>query len=81
MSSGRLAGVLVPLAMDPLIDHDRRFIFAGLVDRWVRPGNVRALWEHWDQPSICWYEGSHLSFPFEPEVRHYVGSALRETLL
>ena len=70
-----------PLAMEPLIDHDRRFIFAGLVDRWVRPGNVRALWEHWGQPSICWYEGSHLSFPFEPEVRHYVGSALRETLL
>lgn len=77
----RVNRVVSPLAMDPLIAHDRRFIFAGLVDRWVRPGNVRALWDHWDQPSICWYEGSHLSFPFEPTVRHYVGAALRETLL
>jgi Prolyl oligopeptidase family len=77
----RVNRVVSPLAMEPLVDRERLFIFAGLVDRWVRPGNVRSLWEHWGRPEICWYEGSHLSFPFERDVRAFVGSALDSTLL
>jgi len=73
--------VVSPLYVDPLIDKDRLFIFAGLVDRWVRPGNVRSLWDHWDQPEICWYEGGHLSFAIEPSVRRFVRDALHDTLL
>ncbi|MDB4110183.1 alpha/beta hydrolase, partial [bacterium] len=69
-----------PLAMQPLVAHDRRYIYAGLLDRWVRPGNVKTLWEHWGQPSIHWYNGSHLSFPFEKSVKRYVDGALREAL-
>ena len=60
---------------------DRRFIFAGLADRWIRPGNVKTLWEHWDKPAICWYQGSHLSYAFEPDVRHFVHDAIHSTLL
>lgn len=72
----RVTRVVSPLEIDPLVPHDRRFIFAGLVDRWVRPGNVRALWTHWDEPAICWYPGSHLSFGREPEVQLFVDEAL-----
>lgn len=69
-----------PLAMPSLVAHDRRYIYAGLLDRWVRPGNVKTLWEHWDEPSIHWYHGSHLSFPFEKSVHNYVDDALRQAL-
>ena len=76
----RLNRVVSPLAMEPVIPHEARYIFGGLVDRWVRPGNVRALWEHWDEPEICWYDGSHLSFPLEPSVRRFVAQALADRL-
>lgn len=76
----RVNRVVSPLAMEPLIPHEARYIYGGLVDRWVRPGNVRALWKHWDEPAICWYEGSHLSFPFEPNVTRFVGKALADRL-
>ena len=67
--------------MDPVIDVDKRFIFAGLADRWVRPGNVKTLWEHWDEPEILWYQGAHLSFAFESSVRRFIGDALHSTVL
>lgn len=76
----RLNWVVSPLHMQPVVPRERRYIFAGLVDRWVRPGNVRALWDHWEQPPICWYDGSHLSFPFEADVRTFVRGALVEHL-
>lgn len=83
LSWGSLESVFTPvspLAMASKVDHDRRYIYAGLLDRWVRPGNVKTLWEHWDRPSIHWYQGSHLSFPFEPSVRSYVDKALAQSL-
>lgn len=67
-----------PMSLDSLVDRDRRYIYAGLLDRWVRPGNVRDLWEHWEEPEILWYQGSHLSFPFEPSVRRFVDRAMEE---
>ena len=72
--------VVSPLRMDPLVPKEALFIYGGLVDRWVRPGNVQALWKHWDEPEICWYEGSHLSFPFESSVRRFVDDALTDRL-
>jgi len=76
----RVNRVVSSMAMEPLVPKEARFIYGGLVDRWVRPGNVHALWEHWDEPEICWYEGSHLSFPLEPAVREFVGNALASRL-
>lgn len=72
----RVTSVVSPLALDPLVPADNRYIFAGLVDRWVRPGNVAALVEHWGDPHVCWYPGSHLSFGREPTVRAFVDGAL-----
>jgi len=76
----RVNRVVSPLAMDPLIPREARYIYGGLVDRWVRPGNVQALWKHWDEPEICWYQGSHLSFPIESSVKEFVGHALADRL-
>ncbi len=77
----RVHRVVSPLAMDAVVAPEARFIFAGLVDRWVRPGNVHALWEHWDRPAVCWYQGGHLSFPMEPSVHRFVDDALRSRLM
>jgi hypothetical protein len=71
-SCERVTRVVSPFALEPQVPVESRAIFAGLVDRWVRPGNVHRLWEHWDQPDICWYPGSHLSFAIEPQVRRFV---------
>jgi hypothetical protein len=76
----RVNRVVSPLALEPAVARDARYIFAGLADRWVRPGNVKALWEHWDEPEICWYQGGHLSFPFERDVKRFVARALETTL-
>ncbi len=75
----RASRVVSPLAMDPMLPPEKLFIYAGLVDRWVRPGNVKTLWEQWGRPDICWYSGGHLSFPFEPEVKRFVDGALRSS--
>jgi len=73
----RLHRVISPLALPPLVAHDRRFIFAGLADRLVHPRRqVRALWDHWQKPPIHWFEGSHIGFLWSGAVRHFVHDAL-----
>jgi len=76
----RLFGLVSPLAMPAVTPRDRRFIVGGLVDRWVRPSNIKALWEHWDRPELLWYQGSHLSFAVDPAVRGFVDDVLVRTL-
>ncbi len=71
--------VVSPMSMPCLVPHEGRFIYAGLLDRWVRPGNVKDLWDHWEQPEILWYEGSHLSFPFESSVRRFIDEAVKRS--
>ena len=75
----QILSVVSPLSLPCKVPHERRYIFAGLLDRWVRPGNVKALWEHWERPDMLWYQGSHLSYPFEREVARYVDRAAVET--
>jgi len=65
----RIMRVVSPLALRPKIPLGRRYVFGGLADRLVPPEHVYGLWEHWERPRIAWYQGSHLSFHFEPEVR------------
>jgi len=73
----RVVSVVSPLAMKPLVEHDRRFLFAGLCDRLAPPDHVRALWRHWERPRIHWYDGGHLSFRFDAGVRDLLGEATR----
>lgn len=69
--------VVSPLALPPQVAFDRRFIFAGLADRLVHPrSQVRALWDHWQQPTIHWFEGSHIGFLWSGTVRSFLHRAL-----
>ena len=68
--------VVGPLALEPALPRNRRFIFAGLLDRMTPPRSVRELWLHWDQPRIEWYSGSHVSFFLEPRAKNLVDDAI-----
>jgi predicted acyl esterase len=74
-----LKRVVSPLALEPRVAHDRRWLFAGVADRIVPPDHVRDLWRHWGSPPITWYQGSHVSFRAHPEVGAFVLRALRES--
>lgn len=74
----RLLRVVSPLAMAPRVPREARFVYAGTADRLATPDHARDLWEHWERPRIAWFEGSHVSFFLEPEVRALVREALRE---
>jgi dienelactone hydrolase len=68
--------VVSPLAFEPKVPHDRRFIYAGVADRMAKPEAAHRLWKHWAEPSICWYGGSHVGFALSREVRRFVEEAV-----
>lgn len=72
--------VISPLAMDPQVPDARRFIYAGLCDRFVPPAVVEKLWEHWAQPDIHWYPGSHISVLVHKEPIEYLRRAVESSL-
>ena len=71
--------VISPLALEPRIPRERRWIFAGVADRLVPADQVHDLWKHWEQPRIAWYPGSHLTFRLHPNVPKLVLTALVES--
>jgi len=70
--------VVSPLAMPCLVPHERRAIFAGLGDRMAVPTQAQALWEHWDEPRICWFPGNHVGFLWSSKVADFVDGVLRD---
>ena len=68
--------VISPLALEPKLPVERRFLIGGIADRLVPPDQVRDLWLHWDRPRIVWYEGGHLTFNRSPEVRRLIRDGL-----
>src|SRR5215212_5876058 len=66
-----------PLALEPVVPHERRGIFAGVVDRVVPPVEANSLWRHWDRPRIAWYQGAHQRFIRAPEGRKILEDTLR----
>jgi hypothetical protein len=75
-----LLSVVSPLVLSPRVPFEGRYIFGGTADRLVPPDQVRELWYHWERPRIVWYEGSHLSFRREPEVRSLLRGAFTRLL-
>ncbi len=71
--------VVSPLALEPRVPHERRYLFGGVADRLVPADQVRDLWRHWDRPRIEWYQGAHVTFSAHPGVRRLIGEALRES--
>jgi hypothetical protein len=67
-----------PLVLEPKVAPEGRAIFGGVADRLVPPDQVRDLHEHWDEPPIEWYQGSHLSFARERGVKDLVETTLRQ---
>ena len=65
----QVLSVVSPLSLSPRVVWERRFLFGGLIDRFVPFRHVQQLWDHWEQPRAVFYEGSHLSFTWEDEVR------------
>jgi hypothetical protein len=81
---GEIAGtahqVVAPLRFDPATPVDCRFIFAGLADRLADPvRHAGALWEHWDRPSIHWFEGGHVGHLVDRSIATFVDDALRRS--
>ena len=68
--------VISPLAFAPTVAKDRRFIFAGLGDRLAGPSQAHRLWEHWDQPTACWYAGNHVGYLWSGQVTDFVVDSL-----
>jgi hypothetical protein len=66
-----------PLALDPVVPHERRAIFAGVVDRVVPPVQAHSLWRHWEEPRIGWYQGAHQRFIRAQEGRKVLEETLR----
>jgi len=52
-----------PLAHAPAVPRERLLVVAGRGDRIVPPEHPSALWRHWGEPAIHWFDGSHL-LPF-----------------
>jgi len=52
-----------PLTFRLRVAKERVLIIAGRGDRIVPPEHPNALWQHWGQPHIHWFSGSHLA-PF-----------------
>jgi len=70
-----------PLRHRPRVPPEGRLILAGLSDRICAPDQAEALWEHWERPSIHWFEGSHLAHFGRRRLRERLAVHLRETLL
>ena len=70
--------VISPLAVEPLVPKDRRFIYAGLADRLIHPiHQIREIERHWGDPEIHWFAGSHVGFFLSRPVRDYLEQSLR----
>ncbi len=79
-SADRIFGVISPLVHTPRLPRDRRYLFGGTADRIVPPAQVTKLWRHWEKPETVWYEGSHLSFHWEPALWSWLRAVLQATL-
>ena len=68
--------VVSPLVLPRVVPAERCAIFGAVADRLVPPIHARDLWHHWGRPRATWYQGSHISFMWEEDVKRLVGEAL-----
>ena len=73
--------VVSPLALEPRVPVDRRFIYAGIADRVVRPDQPRALWRHWGCPEIHWFSGGHVLGVMDQSSNDFIVRCLSQTSL
>jgi hypothetical protein len=68
--------VVSPLAFAPRVPRERRFIYAGIADRVVKPYQPRALWRHWEEPEIHWFSGGHVLGIWNDTIGDFLTHAL-----
>ena len=73
-----LLQVVSPFSFEPRVPRERCYLYAGLVDRLASPEHALELWEHWGRPRMSWYNGSHISFLWENDVKKLLLEALQE---
>ncbi len=72
-----LLRVTSPLTFPPLLPPERLFIFAGTGDRMSPPDQAVALWKHWHEPEIRWFDVNHTAFMWNGEINDFVRASLR----
>jgi dienelactone hydrolase len=72
----RALSVVSPFSFSPRVPWDRRFLFAGISDHLTSPDHAHDLWHHWEKPRVAWYQGGHVSFIWQREVRQLIHEAL-----
>jgi dipeptidyl aminopeptidase/acylaminoacyl peptidase len=76
----QLLKVTSPLAYPSLVPRERLFIFAGTADRMAPPSQAIALWRHWNEPEIRWFDANHMAFIWNASIHAYVRDSLRRAL-
>jgi len=75
-----LLRVTSPLTFPPQLPPERLFIFAGTGDRMSPPSQALALWRHWREPDIKWFDGNHMAFLWNASVASFVRASLHRVL-
>lgn len=75
-----LLRVTSPLAFAPKLPRENLFIFAGTGDRMSPPSQALALWRHWNEPQIRWFDGNHMAFMWNASLAGFVRDALAHSL-
>jgi hypothetical protein len=72
-----LYGPVNPLHLSPQVPVERRFLFAGTLDKFAKPSTQAIrLWHHWDEPNVHWYHGGHVSLFWAKGIQTAVDKAL-----
>jgi dienelactone hydrolase len=70
--------VVAPLEMPTVVAPEARAIFAGMGDRLATVGHAHRLWEHWEEPQMCWFPGSHVGYLWSAKVWRFVDTVFRD---
>jgi hypothetical protein len=78
LSGGRAAlvhRVVSPVAYPCRVERTARYIYAGVADRFTTAGQAYQLWTHWEEPSVLWFAGSHIT-DWVGEKRAFLDTAI-----
>ncbi len=70
-----------PLAVEPMVPFDGRYLYGAVADRLVPPEHILNLHAHWEEPEVVWHQGGHMTAPIDPRVVATTELTLRTTKL
>lgn len=72
----RLSSMVTPLKLRPAIPRERRFMYAGIVDRLVDyADHVAPMVAHWDYPETLVFDGGHVGIGMARSVPGFLAKA------